>query len=890
MMLDPARRADDIDDIDVAPAVEDAGRHSPHVGDAIETVQGGIDVVAAAIEENSSDQAAIIVLALRVARLLPGVDDATIYYWDREAEILCSVVVGPAAGLTALVILRPGQGASGQAFIRNAAVVVDQYATWDYAEPRAREAAVGSAMAVPIATNSRLCGVLVVESGAEAQATPWHVQSLMALAALLGPSVEAHIPGSIAERRRLESRALHDIMRLGADDLPDGIFAEIARRTAAVMAADYVVIKLETRPDAHRLLGSWGQATRAMKQEGDDREASRTVSLISRNVRVGALHVGWRTPIHLSADHTELLEAIGGYTASLAHLSTRADEPRRDNGTEASLDIVVEQLPCGVLILNGEGIVTDANEAAEGILGRSPLGLRGDDVCRDAGPSIERIPSTKSPIRIALRTRVPQREVVLGIVRPDGLRRWIQLDAMPINRPDGDVEQVIVSLLDITAQLQATEALTHQTVHDALTGLPNRTLLYDRLQQAVLSTERTHGMAALLLLDLDRFKDVNDTLGHHYGDKVLQQVAERLRLSLRASDTVARLGGDEFAVLLPGDDRVGASQAARKIQTAIEAPILVDGHALRVSASVGITLYPEHGIDPQTLLRRADVAMYLAKGSASRRAVYTLSQDEHSPERLALADALRHAIANEHLVVHYQPKVNVVNGDIDCVEALVRWQHPIYGLMAPDQFIPLAEQTGLIGLLTRWVMGTALRQCTLWREAGTNLCVAINLSASNLRDPRLTETIVHLLERHKVDPSNLRVELTESTIMTDTKRALKNLERLAARGIRISIDDFGTGYSSLSYLKKLPVAELKIDKSFVQHMAQDPTDAAIVNSTIGLAHSLGLRVVAEGVETNQAWDLLASMLCDSAQGYYVSRPLPADELQRWVNAGPWSLA
>jgi len=580
---------------------------------------------------------------------------------------------------------------------------------------------------------------------------------------------------------------------------------------------------------------------------------------------------------------------------------------------------IYDALACGVLICDAGGAVVDANKAAQEILGQGSdalraLGLGGPHGLTDAdGRALAR---EDDPIAAALRTSRARRDVVLGVARPDGSRRWLQLDAVPIAGGDmtsGDMTsggayagrpvRVVVSFLDVTAHKKADQALWRQALHDPLTDLPNRTLLFDRLRQAVLAAGRDGATLALLLLDLDRFKEINDTLGHHVGDLALQEVAERLSGALRASDTVARLGGDEFAVILPRGDRAGATRAARKIGAALKPPVEIDGRALHVGASIGIALYPPHGADPQTLLRRADVAMYVAKreSGGSGYAVYAPARDEHSPERLALGAALRHAIAHDELLLHYQPRVDLqgvrgpvgkagasdrdksAGSNVSCVEALARWRRPCHGLVPPDQFIPLAERTGLIGPLTRWVLDAALRQCSRWRRDGLELAVAVNLSASNLRDPRLADTIVGLLGAYGLPATALRLELTESTIMSDAETALKMLGRLAGHGIHISIDDYGTGYSSLSYLKRLPVAELKIDKSFVLHMAEDAADAAIVSSTIGLAHSLGLRVVAEGVEDERSRDLLAAMKCDAAQGYYLSRPLGAEDLTRWLS-------
>jgi diguanylate cyclase (GGDEF)-like protein len=422
--------------------------------------------------------------------------------------------------------------------------------------------------------------------------------------------------------------------------------------------------------------------------------------------------------------------------------------------------------------------------------------------------------------------------------------------------------------------------LVRQALHDPLTGLPNRELFADRVGQAIRTADRELRPAALLLLDLDRFKDVNDTLGHHHGDQLLIQVSQRLDGTLRAADTVARLGGDEFAVLLPGATADGAGAVADKLRTALQQPLSIGGVALDLDASIGIAVYPEHGRDAAELLQHADVAMYLAKQTHVSFLVYDPAVDQHSPKRLALLGGLRGALDRGELVLHYQPKADLGSGRIHSVEALVRWQHPEHGLLGPGEFIPLAERTGLIHPLTRWVLDAALDQAARWRHAGLGLSVAVNVSTRCLLDLAFPDQVAGQLASWQVPPELLLLEVTESAVMADPERALEVLGRLHTMGVGLAVDDFGTGYSSMAYLKQLPVDELKIDRSFVGHMATSPSDAVIVRSTIDLGHNLGLRVVAEGVETQRAWDELAALGCDTAQGYLLGRPVPAAELER----------
>jgi diguanylate cyclase (GGDEF)-like protein len=413
--------------------------------------------------------------------------------------------------------------------------------------------------------------------------------------------------------------------------------------------------------------------------------------------------------------------------------------------------------------------------------------------------------------------------------------------------------------------------------------LPNRVLLHDRLEQALLAGKRHRRPVALLLMDLDRFKEINDTFGHQYGDLVLEQVGRRLHGALRQSDTVARLGGDEFAVVLPNTDERGAVHAAEKVVDVLSEPFTVECHSLQIEASVGIALAPAHSSDRTTLLRQADVAMYVAKRAGSRCAVYRAEDDVHTPGRLTLVGDLRRGIESGELYLHYQPKMDLASRRITGVEALVRWQHPERGFVPPDEFIGLAETTGLIRPLTMWVLNEALAQCRAWRDAGIEIAVAVNLSPRTLQDRELVELIQTYLQRWQADPSWLELEITESAIMADADRALETLRRLHDMGVSLSIDDFGTGYSSLAYLKNLPVDEIKIDKSFILGMARNEDDAFIPQSVIDLGHNLGMQVVAEGVETQRILERLAAMGCDQAQGYHLSRPLPPDEIQRWLH-------
>jgi diguanylate cyclase (GGDEF)-like protein len=430
---------------------------------------------------------------------------------------------------------------------------------------------------------------------------------------------------------------------------------------------------------------------------------------------------------------------------------------------------------------------------------------------------------------------------------------------------------------------QRDEAL-HDSFHDALTGLPNRSLLADRFEQALRTGRRNGSITGLLLIDLDRFKEVNDTLGHHYGDRLLAQIGTRLVGAKREIDTIARLGGDEFAVLLPVVEGLnGALEVANRLREIMSATFELDGIELEVEASIGVVISGEHGEDPATLMLRADVAMYVAKKQNLGVSVYDPGTDQHSPERLALLGQLRRGIEIGELFLHYQPKVCLRTGQVTGVEALVRWQHPERGLVCPDEFIPLAEHTGLIGPLTQCVLSMALAQVKAWVDAGHHIPVAVNVSARNLLNDQLVDQITHLLAIHRLPAEMLVIEVTESAIMLDPARARGILRRLHALGIRIAIDDFGAGYTSLAQLKHLPVSELKIDTSFVMTMHSEQANALIVRSVIELGHNLGLSVVAEGVETAEVLSDLTGYCCDVAQGYHLCRPQTAGDFLRWYS-------
>lgn len=446
--------------------------------------------------------------------------------------------------------------------------------------------------------------------------------------------------------------------------------------------------------------------------------------------------------------------------------------------------------------------------------------------------------------------------------------------------PLGDSHVVLSIARDIRERKRAEEIIWHQAYHDALTGLPNRLLFRDRLEQALAYARRHEKVLAVMFLDLDRFKTINDTLGHSVGDQLLQGVARRLTHCVREEDTVARMGGDEFTLLLPEVEQVDdVARIAQKLIDALKPPFYIEGYELYSSTSIGIAFYPNDGEEPETILKNADTAMYRAKDHGRNNyQLYAAEMSSLSFERLALGNMLRKALDHEELLVHYQPQLDLRTGKIFGMEALVRWQHPDLGLISPLQFISLAEETGLISPLGEWVMRTACAQTKAWQAAGlAPLRVAVNLSARQFKHVGLIDTVAQVLDDTGLEPQYLELELTESIVAENAEATIATLRDLKAMGIKLSIDDFGTGYSSLSYLKRFPLDLLKIDQSFVHHMTSDSDDAAIVTAVINMAHSLKLKVIAEGVQTEEQLSLLRRQDCDQVQGNLFSKPIAAEE-------------
>ncbi len=614
----------------------------------------------------------------------------------------------------------------------------------------------------------------------------------------------------------------------------------------------------------------------------DDRFISMlSVPILLKERLLGVLNVQTEAHRTFSSQEIDFFAAIAAQLAGIIEITGLKRELNLSQALRASQESyqhIVETAWEGIWTFDAHDRTKYANQRLCDMLGYSADELYGrsfQDFALD-------VTADEVRRRTEERRRGISEQYDAHFLRKDGSDLWAIVSANPVFDAEGNFVEWLAMLTDVTERKRAEDALKFQALHDALTNLPNRTLLEDRLAQALRTARRLDTPLGLLLLDLDRFKEVNDTLGHPVGDVLLRQVGPRLRNVLRESDTVSRMGGDEFAVLLPGAGTVDAAVIAAKIIEAIEQPFIVEGQPLHVGASLGLVIFPEHGDDAETLLRRADLAMYVAKRDGGGYALFVSDQDQESGVRLLLAADLRQAIGTNELELFYQPKVNIATGKVTSVEALLRWHHPTRGLLSPTVFIPLAEQTGLIAPLSQWVLEAAVRQSRAWRDMGVALSVAVNLSMRNLQDAQLPEQIAGLLALFEVHPDWLKLEITESMIMADPERTIGVLARINAMGVQLSIDDFGTGYSSLAHLARLPVSEIKIDKSFVTDMEANASNAVIVRSTIDLAHNLGLSVVAEGVERQEVWSQLSHLGCDLAQGYLMARPLPATDFELWL--------
>ena len=544
---------------------------------------------------------------------------------------------------------------------------------------------------------------------------------------------------------------------------------------------------------------------------------------------------------------------------------------------------LIENLHDLAVVMAVDGEIYYTSRSSERILGYQPETLAGQNFLKYVHP--EDVSIIQQVIAQATQQPGVSQLVKFRVCSSAGVWRRLEANGSAF-RGEKALLKIALIAHDMTESEAQTAALKHQSLHDELTGLPNRALLDSELTAAVETAQKRRKGFSLLYLDLDRFQVINDTFGYRWGDSLLQQIAPRLQGALRKTDTVARVNGDEFAVILPTiGDASGAVRIARRLLHLLEPPFPIEGHQVALSASIGIGLCPEHGTEADTLLRRAALAVHQAKRTGVGYAFYTVKQEEgYDPSRLLLLNDLRQASEHEQLVLYYQPKVDITSGEIHQVEALIRWQHPQRGVLPPDEFLPLAEESGLMKPLSQWVLNEAIRQCRAWSLDGIHLRVAVNLSMRDLQDTQIPQRIAGLLTAWGIDPISLEVEVTETAVADDMGKTHQTLAELHRMGIRIAIDDFGTGYSSLAHLRRLPIDTIKIDKSFVQGLTKNENDTAIVRATIELGHNLGLCVVAEGVEDQMTWDALAALGCDLVQGYLISRPLPAAALQKWFGS------
>ncbi|MGH8743246.1 MAG: putative bifunctional diguanylate cyclase/phosphodiesterase [Burkholderiales bacterium] len=554
------------------------------------------------------------------------------------------------------------------------------------------------------------------------------------------------------------------------------------------------------------------------------------------------------------------------------------------HGSEELFRALIQNSTDIITIHDAEGVTLYETPSASRILGYPSGGLIGKSPFEAIHP--KDVEGARAAFRSVLEDSREALPVEFRFRHADG--SWIWLEAVGANLMHHyGIEGIVLTSRDITPRKISEKQVNYLTNHDALTGLPNRLLLEDRLRQAIAQAHRNGYLAALMLIDLDQFKMVNESLGHHAGDMLLMEVARRIKQSTREGDTVARLGGDEFAVILHNAGTVEhVSSIAQKILEDFSHPLTIDNQELFTSASIGISVYPADGDEPDVLTKHADTAMYSAKklGRSNHR-FFTDDLNAKVRERIVLENGLRTAVQRNELRLYYQPKVNIASGCIIGAEALLRWQHPQLGLVAPEIFIPIAEETGLIVPIGEWVLRTACDQICAWHNAGHELLVAVNLSPYQLREQDLCDRVTEIILQTGVLANKLVVEITESVLVENPESAIAVLNTLKSQGIAIAIDDFGTGYSSLSYLGRFPLDILKIDQSFVRNLTTDEGNTAIVRAILALAKSLGKKVVAEGVDSNIQLSFLSAHGCDFAQGYLFSPPVEAERLIQLVKSG-----
>jgi diguanylate cyclase (GGDEF)-like protein/PAS domain S-box-containing protein len=593
---------------------------------------------------------------------------------------------------------------------------------------------------------------------------------------------------------------------------------------------------------------------------------------------------GTQSTIWISEDISEKKAAGEALVRAHQELEQRVLERTSElEQARQQLETVIQSSPLAIYTRNIDSVITSWNPAAEMMFGWKAEEIIGQSV-------LPTIPLDKRAQAEELRHRVQNGEAIVQLEferqRRDGTPIDISMTVAPLRDSTEKISGYLTIAADITDRKTAEKKVAYLAYHDPLTGLPNRLLLQDRLEQAMAHADRTRSRVALMFLDLDNFKQINDTLGHAAGDALLQEVSSRLRECVRDTDTISRQGGDEFVIVLRDlPDTDAAVPVLAKIMERLQDPIVVEDHELSTSVSIGVTIYPEDGADVETLSKKADMAMYRAKEAG--RNTYRFFNDEMSAEaidHLVMRNGLRRALERGEFVLHYQPLIDLSSETVIGAEALIRWNHPELGLVPPARFIPIAEDTGLIVPIGEWVMQEACRQAMAWNKAGhPGMTVAVNLSAVQFKRGNVEQTVIHALAQSGLDPALLELELTESILIQNVEQVLATVKRLKLLGVKLSIDDFGTGYSSLSYLKRFDIDKLKIDQSFIRDLATDPDDAAIVRAIIQMARSLNLKTIAEGVENSDMPEQLRIFQCDEAQGYHFARPMPADEFASYLS-------
>jgi diguanylate cyclase (GGDEF)-like protein/PAS domain S-box-containing protein len=727
-------------------------------------------------------------------------------------------------------------------------------------------------------SNQRL--TLIIEAQREIAAADGDLQTVMQL---IAERSQAIIEADGAMVNLIEEDCLHT---WGASGIAAAVFDAVRPISSSVarfaIESGQPVLVTDTPHDSRI-----NQELRA--KVGD--ESLICVPLRSGAEVIGTLNVMSRdAEVRLNDDDREILEMLSMVLSAAVARAAQLEARQAEAKALTRFRTLFDGASIGIVRMGRDGSIAEVNPALELMLETDSAQLVGRGFS-------EHLVSEHRPMVDALLGEMmtgsrESFELEARCQPPSGQLPWWRVRAVLERDERGAPACTVAMIEDITEHKRAERELIeqaalneYQALHDPLTGLANRVLFGERIGHAIKHARRNRTHMAVVLMDLDRFKEVNDSLGHPAGDQLLIEVTDRIRGAIRDSDTFARLGGDEFGLLLPelsGPD--GVMPVLNRITAALEAPITVHSLPLAVEASIGIAMYPENGAEAQVLIQRADVAMYEAKRESTSACFFDQESHQYDTNRLTLVGELRRAIEQNELVLHYQPKALLDNASVSSVEALVRWQHPTRGLIFPDAFIPIAQETSLIGPLTLHIVQTALRQGRKWRDEGLDLTIAVNLSTRNLLDRELPRRLEQLLASAQMPATSLELEVTESSMLANPKRAKVVLGELSALGIRLSIDDFGTGYSSLCYLRELPIDEIKIDRSFVMHMNDQLDDVAIVRSTIDLGRNLGLDVVAEGVETREIWDKLQELGCQTAQGYYLSRPISAESLTEWLRA------